>query len=319
MFWYVGPLFQLSLLVTVFTVNCTTTSKYAYEGDDKEFRLDTYEELRPYVFSKAPNISHFMKKGPYSFSVIKDFDIKVSKKENVSADIYYSSHKQIAPLVIFQHGNLADKNSHRNQARMVASWGMHAMIVSLPNKGRWMQNGKVLSKMVRLLHAWPELLEHSFDKNNIIVAGHSFGGSALAMAAGSRAPLKGAIFLDPALVDNKVKKYISKIEVPSVVIGADKKVFRARQRKAFYKNLKSDVVEISIKDSTHNDAQNPSLFSFPQMIGLEHGTSKEKQRKFTAAIIASAFSLASTGGNAYAWSAFQPAIKSGDIIQQKRK
>ena len=55
------------------------------------------------------------------------------------------------------------------------------------------------------------------------------------------------------------------------------------------------MIEVSIKDSTHNDAQYPNLFSLKQTLGLEHATNIERQNTFTSAIITAAFSM--TKGN----------------------
>jgi dienelactone hydrolase len=315
MIWYFGVIGQITLLTLVFSSNCSTTS----HRERSSFKLDSFSELRPYVFSKKPDTRLFMRKGPFSYRVLKNFEIRVTKKDVINTDIYFSKHDEKAPLIIFQHGNLADKDAHRNQARRIASWGMHAMIISQPNKGRWIRNGLILGKLVRLLYAWPELLDKRFDPKNIILTGHSFGGSAAAMVAGSHAPIKGAIFLDPALVDKRVRDYIRKIKVPTIVLGADRRIFKSRKRQEFYKLIKRNAVEISVRNATHNDAQNPAIFSIAQFIGLEHATSRKRQAKFTAAIIASAFSLASTGSSSFAWSAFQPGIKRGELIEPQRK
>ena len=81
----------------------------------------------------------------------------------------------------------------------------------------------------------------------MILIGHSFGGSAASIAAGSGAPVKGVILLDPALVSDKVVPFLKNINVNVVLLGADTKVFRSKKRSRFYKNINSDMVEISVK------------------------------------------------------------------------
>lgn len=303
------------ILLSIVLGACSTTKHHKKHV----FQLESYSELKPYILSKRPDTNLFRRKGPFEYKVLRDFEIRITKRDTINTDVYFSKHRDTAPLIIIQHGNLASKDVHRNQARRIASWGMHAMIVSQPNRGRWLRNGVILGKLVRLLHAWPELLDHRFDHNSIILAGHSFGGSATAMVAGTHAPIKGAILLDPALVDRRVREYIKRIRVPTVLLGADKKIFKSRKRKEFYKLIQKNIIEVSIRNSTHNDAQSPSMFSLPQLIGVEQATSLKKQEKFISALVASAFSLASTGGNSYAWSSFQPAIGRGDLINPKRK
>ncbi len=261
----------------------------------------------------------FLENGPFQIDVKRDYEIRVSDTELVVTDLYLAKHRDPAPLIIIQHGNLGDKSVHRNQAMRLASWGIHCLVLSLPNKGSWIQNGHTVARLTTLLHDWPALLGNRFDPNNIVIAGHSFGGSAVAIAAGLDAPIRGAIFLDPALFDDKIRDYIKKIDIPSILIGADRSVFQSKRRRDFYKLIKQDILEVSVRDSTHNDAQSPNLFSINQFLHLEHPTSLINQDRFTAALIASAFSLGATGSNLFAWESFQPEIARGNLINAKRK
>ena len=306
----------LSVLLLLTTNNCTTVSN---NHSSPRLKPARFADIKPFLFNINPDVKLFEKKGPFKYKLNKDFDIRVSKREVVNTDIYLSKHEGKAPLVIIQHGNLAHKGVHRNQARRLASWGLHAMIVSQPNRGRWYKNGKTLTKLTRLLAAWPELISNRFDPSKIIVVGHSFGGSAAAVSAAGESTVKGVIFLDPALVDAKIKHYLKNLSVPSILLGADKRVFKSRKRQTFHNLVKGRALEISVKNSTHNDAQSPNLFSFQQFIGIEHGTDKTKQSKFISALICSVMSLAFTEGTNYAWDAFQPAIEAGDFIGAKHK
>jgi pimeloyl-ACP methyl ester carboxylesterase len=167
--------------------------------------INNFRELKAGILATAPDMKLFTRPGPFAVDVIKDFDIRINRDEVVQSDLYLSQHHDRAPLVIIQHGNLGSKKVHRHQGERLASWGMHALVLSQPNHGRWLENGQVLHQLVKLLHRWPKLLDQRFDPNNIIVSGHSFGGSATAIAAGSGAPIKGIIFLDPALVNRGIR------------------------------------------------------------------------------------------------------------------
>ncbi len=294
-------------------VACATTN-----DRNQSFDSSTFKEFKARLISQSPDVEMFLRTGPYEIDRLEDFTIRVERDEVINTDVYLPKGLKDAPLVVFQHGNLASKAEHRYQAQRVASWGMNAMVVEQPNENRWVKNGKVLQKLVNLLHMWPTLLNNSFDKSNIILVGHSFGGSAIAIAAAGNDAVKGLVFLDPAMVNNKVKKSLSDLEVPAVILGADMHVFESRRRRLFYSLKEDNVVELSVKNATHNDAQYPDSFSIGKLFGA-NWTSGERQERFAAAITASAFSIAATGGTDYVWNAVQPELKRGTFIKAKRK
>lgn len=300
-------------MIAALGVACATTGER-----NQEFDASSFKELKTRLIAQSPDVEMFLQPGPYELDRLEDFTIRVERDEVVNTDVYLPIGLKDAPLVIFQHGNLASKEEHRYQAQRVASWGMNAMVVEQPNQKRWLKNGKVLQKLVGLLHMWPTLLNNSFDQSNIILVGHSFGGSAIAIAASRNDAVKGLVFLDPAMVNNKVKRSLSDLEVPAVILGADMQVFESRRRKLFYSLKEDNVVELSIKNATHNDAQYPDKFSFGKLFGA-NWTSAERQERFAAAITASAFSIAATGGTDYMWNAVQPELKRGTFIKAKRK
>lgn len=314
MLWYLSAVIQ-AFVISMALSNCTTFNQH----NQQDSTYASFEELKANLLNRKPDLRMFREDGPFDYQVLRNFDIRVSQDIKLTTDVYFANTQKQAPLIIMQHGNLAHKGVHENQARRLASWGMHTMVVSQPNKGQWVKNGHTLSNLVKLIYQWPELLDNRFDRQNIIIAGHSFGGSAIAIAAGSEAPVKGLIFLDPALVNSNVRRYIRRIHVPAVLLGADLTIFKSRKRKDFFRLVKEDIIEVSFKNATHNDAQSPNLFSLTQLIGIDYATDEDRQQRFMAAITASAFSMASTGHNDYAWSAFQSGIKRGYIIQPKRK
>lgn len=303
-----------SCLLTL-SVACVTIP----EPPRVDIKSDDYYSLANIVSRKTPDFDDLAKRGPFRPTVRRDFKIRVSQNELINSDLYISSHGGKAPLVIFQHGNLGDKDFHAIQAERVASWGMHALVVEQPNVNRWLKNGETLAQLVRLLRKWPELLDHKFDADNIILAGHSFGGSAIAIAAGLGAPVKGLIFLDPALYHKNVMYYIRKIKVPAILLGADTRVFKSRYRQYFYDLFPQNIVEISIRGATHNDAQYPNQFFLAESLGIESPPSPVRQERFTAAIVGSALSLANGGDGSFAWGIFRKEMEKGTLALVQRK
>src|SRR5690606_36893860 len=146
------------------------------------------------------------------------------------------------------------------QAERIASWGMHALVLQLPNEGRWICNGATIYKLVEYLRDGSNI-NPRIDRSRIILAGHSFGGSAITIAAGMGAPVLGLILLDRAVVHEQVKTYLIKLTLPVMLLGADRTVFRSRKRRYFYQYPRGDVREVSVRGATHDDAQFPSMFA----------------------------------------------------------
>lgn len=277
----------------------------------------SYSTIARKIFASPPSLDVFQKDGPFQVEVRKDFAIRVNADEILQTDLYLSEQSGKAPLLIFQHGNLANKGVHARQAQRAASWGFHAIVLEQPNHSRWIKNGQVLADLVRLLYRWPDLLNDQFDRDRIIIVGHSFGGSAASIAAGSDCPIAGIILLDPALVSDQIKEYFSNIHIPVVLLGADPEVFMSRHRSSFYRLIHSDMIEVSVAGATHNDAQYPNQFRWRQFIGLEQQPKREYQEIFTSAIIASAFSIASSHSTQFVWRALQK--KQDRFVKLQRK
>lgn len=264
----------------------------------------TYHTVAQKILTRPPELDYFHEQGPFEYDLRRNFHIRVNADEVLTTDLYLSKQNGKAPLLIFQHGNRANKGVHAHQAARAASWGFHALVVEQPNQSRWIRNGMVLADLSRLLYRWPELINHQFDRRRIILVGHSFGGSAAVIAAGRDSPVAGIILLDPALVSPAVKRFFEHVRAPVILIGADPQVFQSRNRASFFRNLQTDIVEASVAGATHNDAQYPHLFRWQQLLRLEPSPQRNHQEFFTSAIIASSFSIASTYSTGYAWQAF---------------
>lgn len=298
----------LCILIIVGCLSCTTI-KQSSTGF-----ADSYQEVSTLLSKRTAKADYFFKQGPINVKTIKDLKLPLSHEYSLEIDLYLPEQEQSAPLLIFQHGNRSSKKYHSYQANLAASWGFLALTVQQPNRGEWLENGKRLKRLTELLKVWPSLLKNKYDPEKIILVGHSFGGSAIAIASGSGAPVAGLIFLDPALVHNSVKDKLSSIKIPAIILGADESVFKSRRRQFFFKNYNGPMTEISISGATHNDAQFPNMFEWKQAIGLSPTPKEKYQEQFAAAIIAAAFSLAEGGSGYY----FKSAIERSKKISLKK-
>src|SRR5205085_8583244 len=115
------------------------------------------------------------------------------------------------------------------------------------------------------------------------LVGHSFGGSAVAVALAEGVPAAGGILLDPAAIGKDLPNYLRRINKPVMLLGADDDVGSTRNRDYFYRFIRSGIAEISIRDAAHEDAQFPSEFSL-QNFGIDPHTTEELQVTFVSAL-----------------------------------
>jgi dienelactone hydrolase len=200
----------------------------------------------------------------------------------------------------------------------LASWGMHGLAIDLPNRGPWIANGRSLAKLVDAIHRKPQLVHNRIDGDRIILAGHSFGATAVAAALGEGARAMGGILLDPAGIGRQLPQLLRRISVPVMVIGADDDIWPTRNRGQFYRFIPAAVGEISIRDTQHEDAQYPSPYTL-RGFDDEPDDSEEAQIAFVSALTVSAFSLAATGSLDYGWTGFENGIKNGIFFNARRK
>ena len=275
-------------------------------------------ELQEYLVEHEPELELFRSPGPFSVSVQPNRELRPSKTERVLTDVYLTAAPEKAPLVIFLHGHESSKAAHAKQAMHVATWGMHAVSVQLPNKGPWPNNGRTLARLVQLIHRSPQLIDPRVDVNKIILVGHSFGASAVSVALASGAPAMGGILLDPAGIGRDLTKLLRQVQRPILILGGDDEVYSTRNRQYFFDYIPRHVAELSIKDAVHEDAQYPSDYAVKNG-GVDPNTTEELQVTFVAALTAAAMSLAATGDFDYAWTSFGPAFDNGKFFNPKKK
>ncbi|MGZ5094199.1 MAG: alpha/beta fold hydrolase [Burkholderiales bacterium] len=275
-------------------------------------------ELQEYLLNNPTAVDLFRLRGPFAVDIEENREVRLSRTERVSTDLYLSAPAEKAPLVIFLHGHDSSKRAHAYQAMHVASWGMHCLTVQLPNKGPWIGNGKTLARIVSFIHRLPEVIASRIDVNKIILVGHSFGATAVAVALADGAPAAGGILLDPAAIGKDLPNYLRRINKPVMLLGADNQVSSARGRDSFYRFIRSGIAEVSIRDAVHEDAQYPSEFAL-QNFGHDPNTTEELQVTFVSALTSAALSLSATGTFDYAWTSFRPVFDNGKFFNAKKK
>lgn len=276
------------------------------------------DELQRHLLEQKPDLDRFRLRGPFAVTVQKNYVVRLSTTERIEADLYLSAAAGKAALVILLHGHDSSKEDHAYQALHLATWGMHSLSVRLPNKGPWIRNGKTLAKIANFIHRRPETVDSRIDAHKIVLVGHSYGGSAVAIALAEGALAVGGILLDPAGVGKILPAYLVKIIAPVIVLASDRNVTPAPDRDYFYEYIRREIIEVSITGAHHEDAQFP-LELAPQGIGTVSYTTEELQITFASALTAAAFSLGFTGRLDYAWTSFGDAIQNRKVFDALRK
>lgn len=277
----------------------------------------TSGDLRGYLLSNKADLEEFRLRGPFAVITKKDFGVTLPAAERVDADLYLASPAEKAPLVIILHGLDNSKADHAYQALHMATWGIHSLTLQLPNNGHWVANGSTVTRVVNAIYRQPELIDKRIDASKIILVGHSFGASSVAIALAEGAPAAGGILLDPAGIGEEMPKFLSRVAKPVMLVGADEKVSATSDRSYFYRFIRSGVGEVSIRGAGHGDAQYPA--EIPVKFFSSEPDTEELQITFVSALTAAAFSLGATGKFDYAWASFSDAIKNGRIFNVKKK
>ncbi|MGZ8231205.1 MAG: alpha/beta fold hydrolase [Burkholderiales bacterium] len=279
----------------------------------------SFAELEQYLLNqRQPEVDLFREQGPFAVTTHENHELRLSATQRIDTDLYLAAHGEKAPLAIFMHGYDASKRAHAQQAMHLASWGVHAMAVQLPKTGPWVGHGRTLARIVRLIQASPQAVDSRIDPSKIILIGHSFGASSVAIALAEGAPAAGAILLDPAGVGRDLPRFLQRINRPVMLLGADVEVSSARNRHYFYDYIRSGVVEVSIREASHEDAQFPSQYALDNF-GFDPNTKEEAQIAFASALTSATLSLAVSSSFDYAWASFAPVLKNGKFFNPKKK
>jgi pimeloyl-ACP methyl ester carboxylesterase len=278
----------------------------------------TLAELQEYLLSHPADLELFRLRGPFAVAIHKDRELRLSANERIDTDLFLSAPAEKAPLVILLHGYDSSKQAHAYQAMHLASWGMHSLSLQLRSRGPWVANGRTLARIVSLIYRYPEVIDSRIDVNKIILVGHSFGGSSVAVALAEGAPAAGGILLDPASINRDLPNFLRRITKPVMVLGADDEAAATRNREWFYRFVRSGIAEVSIRDAAHEDAQYPSEFAL-QNFGNDPHTTEAMQVTFVSALTSAAMSLFATGTFDYAWTSFGAVLENGKFFNPKRK
>jgi hypothetical protein len=307
-----------ALLLIAFMAHSVGCTRRFPEPEVTPIKAADSAELQRYLLSGKPDVEQFRLRGPFAIIERRNLEIPLPSGPTVEADFYLCAGARKAPLVIVLHGLDNSKKDHAFQAMHLASWCMHGLAIDLPNRGPWIANGRTLAAFVDAIHRTPQLVDDRIDVDKIILAGHSFGATAVAAAGGEGARALGGVLLDPAGIGRQLPELLRRITVPVMVIGADEDIWPTRNRGQFYRFIPARVGEISIRDTLHQDAQYPNQYTLRAFQDQPNDT-EEAQIAFVSALTASAFGLAATGGLDYAWTSFENAIKNGIFFNARRK
>lgn len=275
------------------------------QPDSKELQS---EAVQTQVVERGLGVDQFKERGPFEVTIRSGEVIRLSAKERIPVDFYLSSLGNNAPLVILLHGYNNGKADHAYQGMHLATWGMNSVVLQLPNRGSWTAHGRTLARIVDYIRKRPGEFAN-IDTRRIILVGHSFGASSVAYALGQGAAASGAIMLDPASFGAGLPAALMRVNRPVAVIGADEEIFPARGRELFFRHIRENVGEVSIRNAGHEDAQ----------FKLSDDGTREEQLAFVSALTAAVISISSTSRLDYAWQSYEPAIKAGRFFDIKKK
>jgi pimeloyl-ACP methyl ester carboxylesterase len=280
-----------------------------------QLKATSGSELRKVLLNSKAGVDQFRLRGPFEVVTQRDRGLSLSATERIEGDWYLAAPAEKAPLVILLHGHDNTRADHSYQGLHLATWGIHTLIVDLPNQGPWVDNGRTLARIAAAIRRAPDRVDKRIDLNRIILAGHSFGGAAVAVALADGAPVVGGILLDPAVPGKEFPRFLRRVSKPVMMIGADEYFSPVANRGDFFVHIRKGIAEISITGAHHDDGQ----FALDAPEDPESTSTEEHQVTFVSALTSAALSLAWTGNFDYAWRSFGGGIASGRFSKAMRK
>jgi hypothetical protein len=295
-----------------------------------------FNALQDHLRRSKPDVNRFRARGPFGVEVHRGYKVPVSTgrgdsalaspifpgkvprnpstqalaADHVVTDLFMAGHSERAPLMVFMHGLDGSNETHFEQARHVATWGLHALTLRLLSDSEWGTNGRIIANLVRFLADHPQTMNGRIDADRIVLVGYSFGGISVSVALALGAPAVGAILLDPAAIGEAMPEWLPRITVPVLIVGADERIVQTRNREFYFQNMGGQTAEVSVMGATHEDAQSPATG------GL---TSPELQTTFVSVITSAAFSLSSTGTIDDAWVSFGSALRERRLFDARKR
>lgn len=278
---------------------------------------ETLGKLQQHLLDHSPDVDQFRLRGPFDVAQEEDIEIDAAAGGRIVGDLFLSSAKQRAPLVILLHGHGNSRAEHAYQAYHLATWGLHSLTLDLPNEGPWIDHGKTLARLVERIRRGVPKLDSRIDRERIVIAGHSFGAAAVAVALAQGAPVLGAILLDPASEFGELPGYLARVRKPVTIVGADPHIGTTKNRDDFFYYLPGNVFEVSVANAHHEDAE----FAFESAFDIFDGSQATRalQITFAATLTSAAFSIGFTGNLDYVWNSTYDAAKEGKLIGRMRK
>ena len=225
-------------------------------------------------------------------SQVHSLTCKVGKDKLLAVDLYtplklsvdYGEAKlnkspNNATAIIVSHGNGGRKESFRMLGEHLASVGMPTLVPQLPNRNQWTMAAEYLASLAQIVRVASDINDkicsrkdrRSYSRSRkkalaprkVVLIGHSFGGAASLIAATRLRPRPDVIALDPAWPTMLPFDLIKDLRSKVTIIGADPRLYRARQQKSLRKVLGNHqrVRYRFIEGATHDEAQYPTTFA----------------------------------------------------------
>lgn len=280
-------------------------------------QTETLGKLQRHLLDHSPDIDQFRLRGPFEVTQEDDIELDSMANGRIVGDLFLSSAKDRAPLVILLHGYGNSRVDHAYQAYHLATWGLHSLTVDLPNEGPWIDHGKTLARLVERIRRGVPRLDARIDRERIVIAGHSFGAAAVAVSLAQGAPVLGAILLDPASEFSELRGYLARVRKPVMILGADPHISMTKNRDDFFFYVPGNVFEVSVANAHHEDAE----FAFESALDIFDSSraTRELQITFASALTSAAFSIGFTGNLEYVWNSTYDAARDGKLIGRMRK